>query len=192
MAGGVRKSADDALALALASGSTVQAAAQQVGISDRTAYRRLEDPAFRARVDQARDEMLRQTIGRLSALGTEAVTALVTLMKSADSTDAIKLGAVRTALDNLFRGHEQFTLVRQIEDLRRLLEEVQGGHRDAQKGGGSTGEAAGGEPGPEEGKAASEPPGEPGGLPQRPNSLRNGGAGSPMVGETTGGGEGNP
>jgi hypothetical protein len=35
----------------------------------RTAYRRLEDPAFKAAVEAARSDMVQRTVSQLSALG---------------------------------------------------------------------------------------------------------------------------
>ena len=42
-----RKNADDAVLLALACGATVAQAAHRAGVSERTVYRRLKDPASR-------------------------------------------------------------------------------------------------------------------------------------------------
>jgi hypothetical protein len=46
------QNADEALALALAAGQTLRAAAVTVGVSERTAARRWATPAFRPRVSQ--------------------------------------------------------------------------------------------------------------------------------------------
>ncbi len=58
---------DDALALSLACGATVEAAARQVGVSDRTVYRRIRDPEFQKRVKEARTDLVRRSAGLLSA-----------------------------------------------------------------------------------------------------------------------------
>jgi hypothetical protein len=111
---------DDALALHLASGVSVPKAAERAGVSERTAYRRLEDPAFRLRVDRLRTEAVGQTVGKLSAAGEEAVDALVLILKHGQP-HAVKLGAARAILQLLFAGHEQFTLARRVEELEQLV-----------------------------------------------------------------------
>src|SRR5262249_42718410 len=55
-----RRRGDNALLLALASGQTVRDAARLAGIGERTATRRLADPAYRRRVAELRAEIERQ------------------------------------------------------------------------------------------------------------------------------------
>jgi len=59
---------DDELILALAAGATVREAAEQAGISERTAHRRLADADFRRAVDEARGRMFDAALGRLAGL----------------------------------------------------------------------------------------------------------------------------
>jgi hypothetical protein len=126
MAVGGRQNADSALLAALASGLTIQKAAEQAGVSERTAHRRLRSDRFRAQVDQARTEAVSRTVGKLADLGTEAVDGVKALASSATS-ESVKLGALRTVLEYLFRGHEQYILARQLEELNQRLDEVKGG-----------------------------------------------------------------
>jgi len=49
-----RKKNEESLLLALACGATVEAAARQCGFSDRTVYRRLQEPEFKKRLEQVR------------------------------------------------------------------------------------------------------------------------------------------
>jgi hypothetical protein len=60
MAGRGRRNADWLLVVAVAQGRTVAEAAA-AGISERTVYRRLTDPAFQFRVDEVQGAALRQT-----------------------------------------------------------------------------------------------------------------------------------
>src|SRR5262249_41917605 len=130
---------DEALVLALASGVAVPDAAARANVSERTAYRRLADPAFRARVDRARAGMVEQAIGRLSALGTESAEALRQLVAGGDGVSAaVRLGAARAALEFLFKGNEQLTLARQLADLRQQIERLRHGATDHDAGGGQT------------------------------------------------------
>src|SRR5262245_42645707 len=61
-----RSDADEALALALAGGQTIREAAAQVGVSERTAHRRLDDPKFRARVVELRSLVVMRAAGLLA------------------------------------------------------------------------------------------------------------------------------
>jgi hypothetical protein len=115
-----KKGGDEALVRALAAGLSVPKAADAAGLSERTAYRRLQDPEFRGRVDRARQAVVDGVVGKLSALGDTSVEALDGLLRS--TTENIKLGATRTALEYLFKSNEQLTLARQVDELRRDLE----------------------------------------------------------------------
>jgi hypothetical protein len=117
---------DDQLALALAGGASVEEAANQAGCSERTAFRRLQEPAFRALVDATRSRMVEGTIGRLAALGATAVEKLQQLMATG-ATENVQLGASRTALGYLFQSTELITVARQVEELKRQVEELHRG-----------------------------------------------------------------
>jgi hypothetical protein len=118
-----RKRGDEALIHALAVGVSVAAAAGHARLSKRTAYRRLEDPAFRARVDEARAEIVSGVVGRLSGIGVLAGDTLKDLL--GDSSSSIRLGAARAALEFMFRGNEQDTLARQLRQLQQQIEALQ-------------------------------------------------------------------
>lgn len=76
-----RKKNEDALLLALACVATVEAAARQCHLSDRTIYRRLKDPDFRAKLQAVRADMVARSAGLLTAAASEAVRTLLALQK---------------------------------------------------------------------------------------------------------------
>jgi hypothetical protein len=96
MAGNGRRNAD-VLALALAAGDSVSEAAQKAGMAERTAYRRLDDPAFRQRIQTLRGEMIGQALGRMADSMTEAADVLRGLLRA--DAETIRLGAARSLLD---------------------------------------------------------------------------------------------
>jgi hypothetical protein len=108
-----RRKEDVALVLALACGATVEAAAHQCELSDRTVYRRLEDPAFRNRVQEARAEIVQRSAGMLTAAATKAVQTLLSLQKEGVSPN-VRLGAARAVLEIGIK-------VREITDLEARL-----------------------------------------------------------------------
>ena len=115
---GQRRKNDDALVLALACGATVEAAARQAGVSERTAYNRLKEAAFQLRVKEARSDLVRRSAGLLSAASGEAVRTLLALMKEA-SPPAVRLGAAKAVLEVGLK-------IRELADLEaelRALEE---------------------------------------------------------------------
>jgi hypothetical protein len=144
MAGGNKRSADETLVVALAGGASAATAAAQAEVSARTVCRRLRDSAFRARVDEARAELVRQAVGRLAEAGGLASDTLRVLVES--GKEATRLGAARGILEYMFRGIEVDTLARQVAELQRQVEEWTRGGGNAQA---RTGEdpAAGGQQG---------------------------------------------
>jgi hypothetical protein len=98
MARNCRRGADQALLQALACGATVENAARKAGISERTAYRRLDDAAFVAQLNQLRAEMVQRTAGMLTGAGLGAVKTLVDLQDGAVSP-AVRRGAARDVLE---------------------------------------------------------------------------------------------
>ncbi len=98
MAESQRKKNEDALLLALACGATVETAAKQCQVSDRTVYRRMKDADFRTRLQDVRAEMVRRAAGMLTAAAGEAVRTLLSLQKESVSP-AVRLGAARAVLE---------------------------------------------------------------------------------------------
>jgi hypothetical protein len=111
-----RKKSDDSLLLALACGATVDAAARQCGISERTIYRRLEDAEFKKRLQRVRADMVGRSAWMLTGAAGEAIRTLLTLQK--DSTPAVRLGAARTIL-------EMGLKIRQMVDLEQRMAELE-------------------------------------------------------------------
>ena len=89
-----RKKNEDPLLLALACGATVESAARQCGLSDRTVYRRLQDPGFKHRLDKARADMVQRSSGMLTAAAGEAVRTLLALQRD-PMPATVRLGAAR-------------------------------------------------------------------------------------------------
>lgn len=98
MAGPTRKKADGALLMALACGATVESAARKAGLGERTAYRRLADPAFQEQLASLRFETVQRTAAMLCAASLEAVKTLVSLQEPSVPA-AVRLGAARSILE---------------------------------------------------------------------------------------------
>ncbi len=113
-----RRKADEIFMLALACGATVEAAAQKAGISRATAYRRLQDPEFRSRLQEVRSDMVNRAAGTLTAASTEAIKTLLSLQQPA-VPPATRLGAARSILEIGIKMRE----VADIDERLKALEE---------------------------------------------------------------------
>ncbi len=95
----VQKSADRILLQALACGATVENAARKAGMSERTAYRRLDDPVFLGQLEQLRAEMVLRTAGMLTGAGMGAVKVLVELQNDAAQPAGVRRRSARDVLE---------------------------------------------------------------------------------------------
>jgi hypothetical protein len=116
-----RKKAEDKLLLALACGATVENAARQCQLCKRTVYRRMEEPDFRRRLQAMRADMFQRTSGALTAAGSEAVRALLELLRGA-SAEAVRLGAARSVLEIGMKAREFAELEERLATLEQQAE----------------------------------------------------------------------
>jgi hypothetical protein len=127
VAGNGRRKADEALALALAAGQTLRAAAPAAGVSERTAARRWADPDFRLRVSELRGEMVHRALGRMADGMAEAADQMRALL-AADS-ESVRLGAARALLELGVKLRESVELEARLVDLEAAMsdDQCQGG-----------------------------------------------------------------
>lgn len=110
-----RRNADEALALAVATGQSLRVAAQTAGIGERTASRRWADPIFRGRVNELRGELVQRSLGRLADGMSEAADVLRGLL--AAESESVRLGAARSVLELGVRLRESVELEQRLRDL---------------------------------------------------------------------------
>ncbi len=115
-----KKDIDERLLMALACGAAVEVAARTAGVSERTVYRRLQDPAFRGRLQEVRADMLQRTSGMLTAAGGEGVKTLLALMKET-APPAVRLGAARAVLELGMKVRDAAELAERIAALEAQL-----------------------------------------------------------------------
>jgi hypothetical protein len=114
-----RRNADEALALALATGQTLRAAAEATGIGERTATRRAAEPAFRRRVAELRGEMVPRALGRMADGMSDAAGALCRLLDA--ESESVRLGAARSLLELGVKLREPVELAGKVDELEQLL-----------------------------------------------------------------------
>jgi hypothetical protein len=118
-----RQKRHDALVLALAAGRAVRSAAASAGVSERTAFRRLADPAFRRQVHEARAALVQQAVGKLAEGMAEAADVLRGLLQA--EADGVKLSAARTILETGHRLREACEVDERLRALEAQLEAAQ-------------------------------------------------------------------
>lgn len=110
-----RERGGDVLVAALAAGASATAAAKTAGLSRRTVQRRLADPAFRKRVEDANAEIASRAVSKLLAASTRAVDTLTALLTS--DMDFARLAAARSILELGAKLRRDDDLVARIEAL---------------------------------------------------------------------------
>jgi hypothetical protein len=125
MAAGGRDNADALLVIAFARGLTVEEAATDAGVSERTAYRRKADPEFRRRVADAQREAVAQAVGVIADGTLEAARVLRDLAQH--GPPAVRLGAARTLLGLYAPVSDKHHLEAQVADLAREIAELKKG-----------------------------------------------------------------
>jgi hypothetical protein len=105
------------LATLLAVGSNLRDAAREAGISERQAYRWLDDEVFNRQVNRHRSKLVDETLGRLAAIGVKAVEALEGGLSS--DNDNVRVRAAIGILDQLVR-------IREHSELEQRLTELEG------------------------------------------------------------------
>ena len=84
--------------LALACGATVTQAASKANLSERTVYRRLQDPAFHQRIEALRADMVQRAAALLIAATLLAAKTLVDL-QAATTPASVRRRAARDIIE---------------------------------------------------------------------------------------------
>ena len=118
------RAAEQVLLTALAFGATVENAARKAGIGERTAYRRLADPDFRARLSQARQEAVVRTAGMLTGAAVGSVKTLVDLQQDASVPAAVRRGAARDVLEMAVKYRESAEMEQRVAAIEERLSQA--------------------------------------------------------------------
>jgi len=117
---------DNLLAVALATGQSVRDAATAVGISERTAYRRVADTDFQRMLRQLRGEMVDSAIGKLSSSMAAAAAILSELLNDNDAN--IRFKAAVKLLEIGFKADEHARLEAEVAELKAMvIKQTEGG-----------------------------------------------------------------
>jgi hypothetical protein len=114
-----RTRADEVLAAELARGATVVEASTTAGISEATAYRRLQQKDFQTRVSELRSQMVRNASGRLADGMVHAALVLRRLLGS--KTETVQLRAATAVLEQAVRIAELTELQEKVAELQEAF-----------------------------------------------------------------------
>src|SRR5438128_1740636 len=122
---------EGALIVALACGNTAKEAAEKAGVGERTVYRRLADQEFMARVNQARNLMIGQAVGRLSLTCAKAAETLEKLLDS--DNERIRLQAAKAILDHAIKLADNWAIEMRLGHLEGLMTSVSEKRKEREK-----------------------------------------------------------
>jgi hypothetical protein len=120
MPGGSKKAADAALIAHLAAGVSPAGAAKLAGVSEATTYRRLANPTFRQRVEDARAELWKRAMAVLSKSAVEGAIVLRRLLRSDDSK--IRLQAAKIVLEQGIKVQDMVEIAQRVAALEKIAE----------------------------------------------------------------------
>jgi AcrR family transcriptional regulator len=106
---------------ALLSTRTIADAARQVGISERTAYRYLDDPEVRAALDSALNQALSSAAQRAAAGMDHALATLSAILDDPNTPLQPRINVARLLIEAGPRLHETITLMQRMESIERRL-----------------------------------------------------------------------
>lgn len=114
-----KSNADSVLIAAMAAGATFEGAAAQAGVSARTVSRRMEQPAFKAKVDEARADLITRAVGVLADSSSEAAQTLRALLASDRPT--VRLSAARAILEMAVKVREHAELAERMTAVEQAI-----------------------------------------------------------------------
>ncbi len=114
----------DPLAVLVAQGESVRAAAAAVGASESAAYRVAKKPEFKAAVNGLRSEVVTESIGKLGNACVSAVETIIELMNTAED-ERIRLRAATSILERFEKLSDHHELRERIEALEAIRDDTE-------------------------------------------------------------------
>ena len=107
---------------------TIEKACQKAGVSRATGHKYLKVAAVKKTLRIKQDEMMDKTTQMLYLASSNDVTVLSDIMLNTKVNPFIRTQAAKAILEQSYKTHEIFGVVRQIEELRLEIEEVSKGN----------------------------------------------------------------
>jgi transposase len=100
---------------------SIQAAASQAGVAEKTVYRWLKEPAFATAYREARTAILEHAIVQVQQHTSTAVLTLRDVMQDTEGSSSARVSAARTVLELAFKILEVESLEQRIAELEDQL-----------------------------------------------------------------------
>lgn len=91
---------DEAIIAALLDHGTIRAAAEAVGLSERTIYDRMSDGEFQALYRAAKSDLVRHALLKINKHLERAIDTVAEIMEDEDNNAAVRLQAAQTIINN--------------------------------------------------------------------------------------------
>lgn len=115
----MKKVENEVIISALVSNRTIKAAADSIGISERTIYQRMKESEFHEDYERARCDLLRKTVSEVRSKVADALETIVEIMHDKNASAQIRLNAANCILNYSGKQAEQ-----QAERLRAIEEKT--------------------------------------------------------------------
>lgn len=112
------------VALAIAQGQSTAAIAKKHGLSTRAIQQWMKRPAFAAKVESLRSQMLDEAVGIMAAGATTAAAQLQRLASKGKS-ESIRLAASRALLADLMAAEDHAKLARELREIKARLDSAE-------------------------------------------------------------------
>ncbi len=111
---------NDEILAALLSGGSIRSAAKIVGCSESTIRKRLNEPEFRSRYEEAKANILSEALDNLSARLTDAVTTIAEVMADEGTPASVRVSAADAVLRHGLKYLEAGNILKRLDDLERM------------------------------------------------------------------------
>lgn len=112
---------DDEVVAALLSTDTNAAAAQKLGITERTLYLRMNKGAVKPKLEKAQTQILDECLSEMRKHLREAAEITVEIMKNQAVSPQVRLNAADLLQKNFLRLSEHENILERLEQLERML-----------------------------------------------------------------------
>lgn len=119
---------DELILAALISNPTTKAASEECGISTTQIYERLRDPAFKARYDKARKDMLDEAVAALQKRAAASIEGVWDIANADDFFESAphqtRLNAYATILRESVRYTSQANILSRLDELEEKVNRI--------------------------------------------------------------------
>lgn len=110
--------------IALLSRGEIKAASEEVGISDVTLWRWLQEPGFQSAYRARRRQMVESAVAQLQADCTIAVRVLREVAEDTEAPASARVSAAKTILEQSISGVQLTDLQAEVEELKATLADL--------------------------------------------------------------------